>query len=200
MRDKLAELIGEVLLWEDGTIYDLCKKAADRLIANGVTFSSSGIDCPECNGNGWITVMNGDKNDYCGVDNIPCQRCNGTGKIAPLKIEVFATTCIDPVDRNYLLKEIHNAGGTGALPDTWANGWDKGIDEAYDIVSKAPTIESEPIKHGRWIGTSDGYADGEPVYDVWECSECGYDADGADEKPSWKRCPECGAIMDGDIT
>ena len=63
-------------------------------------------------------------------------------------------------------------------------------------VEKAPTIEAEPVKHGRWIGTADGYADGELVYDIWECSECGYDADGADEKPNWNYCPNCGCKMD----
>lgn len=31
-----------------------------------------------------------------------------------------------------------------------------------------------PVRHGRWIGLEyDGYADGAPVYDLWECSECG---------------------------
>lgn len=58
-------------------------------------------------------------------------------------------------------------------------------------------IEVAPVVHGEWVGTADGYADGELVYDMWECSECGYDADGADEKPSWNCCPNCGAKMDG---
>lgn len=58
-------------------------------------------------------------------------------------------------------------------------------------------VEYAPVAHGRWVGTADGYADGELVYDMWECSECGYDADGADEKPDWNYCPNCGAKMDG---
>ena len=66
----------------------------------------------------------------------------------------------------------------------------------YDIIDKCPTIEAEPVRHGRWEGTADGYWNGELVYDIWNCSECGFDADGADERPDWKYCPNCGAKMD----
>lgn len=69
---------------------------------------------------------------------------------------------------------------------------------AADIVKAAPAVDAVPVVHGQWVGTADGYADGELVYDIWECSECGYDADGADEKPDWNYCPVCGAKMDGD--
>lgn len=37
------------------------------------------IACPECKGKGYITVMTGDRNDYCGTNNITCQLCYGTG-------------------------------------------------------------------------------------------------------------------------
>ena len=65
------------------------------------------------------------------------------------------------------------------------------------IAEKQPTAEVEPVVHGQWEGTADGYAGGELVYDMWSCSECGFDADGAEEKPEWKFCPNCGARMDG---
>lgn len=46
---------------------------------------------------------------------------------------------------------------------------------------------------GEWIGTEyDGYADGVPVYDVYECSVCGNEYHG-DEPPS--HCPDCGAKL-----
>lgn len=61
-----------------------------------------------------------------------------------------------------------------------------------------PSADVVPVVHGRWQGTADGYADGELVYDMWECSVCGFDADGAEEKPCWDFCPNCGARMDGD--
>ncbi len=55
------------------------------------------------------------------------------------------------------------------------------IDQAIDYE---PAADVAPVVHGSWDGTADGYADGELVYDMWNCSVCGFDADGADEKPA----------------
>ena len=55
-------------------------------------------------------------------------------------------------------------------------------------IALAPTVE-ESI--GRWIGIANGYADGNPVYDEWECSNCGYIYED-DEPPKWNYCPKCG--------
>lgn len=71
-----------------------------------------------------------------------------------------------------------------------------------EIISQAPTIEAEPVRHGYWIGTEfDGYADGAPVYDEYECSVCG-DTVGASyfngiKFTMFRFCPNCGARMDG---
>ena len=45
----------------------------------------------------------------------------------------------------------------------------------------------------------DGYADGSPVWDKWECSECGYEHNG-DEESLTAFCPDCGRKMDVKIT
>ena len=37
------------------------------------------IACPDCKGNGYRTVITGDRNDYCGVANEMCPTCKGTG-------------------------------------------------------------------------------------------------------------------------
>ena len=56
---------------------------------------------------------------------------------------------------------------------------------------------ADPVEHGKWIGTQwDGYADGNPVYDEWECSVCGYVFAG--NEAIWRYCPNCGAKMDGE--
>lgn len=66
-----------------------------------------------------------------------------------------------------------------------------------DDIYNAPTIDAEPVRHGYWIGIEyDGYADGCPVYDLWECSECGLEHKGEDT-PSY--CPNCGAKMDLEV-
>lgn len=52
--------------------------------------------------------------------------------------------------------------------------------------------------HGEWIGTEyDGYADGNPVYDKWECSKCHEEFSCEGEPPPYNYCPNCGAKMDG---
>lgn len=64
-------------------------------------------------------------------------------------------------------------------------------------IKNAPTIEAEPIRHARWIPTEyDAYADGAPVWDKWECSECGHEHSG-EENTLTAFCPDCGARMDG---
>ena len=63
--------------------------------------------------------------------------------------------------------------------------------EIADIVSELPTVESRP--KGEWIGIGyDGYADGNPVYDEWECSNCGNEIKTEDTPPY---CEICGADM-----
>lgn len=65
--------------------------------------------------------------------------------------------------------------------------------ESYGVVNKLinqlPTIEAEPIKHGRWIEERSG-----KVLDLvkYHCSECG-------RWQTWSNfpyCPNCGAKMD----
>ena len=58
--------------------------------------------------------------------------------------------------------------------------------------------ETRPTAH--WDGESDGYADGNPVYDVWNCSACGHCIDDGTDDPELlpKFCPNCGARMVND--
>ena len=66
--------------------------------------------------------------------------------------------------------------------------------QAIDRIGKL-----EPVRHGRWQGEGDGYADGYPVMNVWYCSECGYCIDVGTDDPSFLPiyCTHCGAKMDG---
>lgn len=53
------------------------------------------------------------------------------------------------------------------------------------------------VVHAEWVGTEyDGYADGYPVYDKWECSHCHEEFSSEGEPPQYNYCPECGAKMD----
>ena len=65
-------------------------------------------------------------------------------------------------------------------------------------VSRAKAVDAVEVVHGRWIPLEyDGYADGNPVWDLWECSECREEHSG-DEDTLTPYCPNCGAKMDGD--
>ena len=52
------------------------------------------------------------------------------------------------------------------------------IVELCNMLAALPAVDAAPVVHGEWIGESDGYADGELVYDVWNCPNCGAKMDG----------------------
>ena len=65
-------------------------------------------------------------------------------------------------------------------------------------ILNIPAADVADVRHGRWDGEGDGYADGEIVIDVWYCSECGYCIDDGTDDPNIlpNYCPNCGALMD----
>ena len=70
---------------------------------------------------------------------------------------------------------------------------------AVSDIENIPAADVAPVVHGRWIGLEyDGYADGCPVYDLWECSECGEEVRGEDVPDTHPWCHGCGARMDGE--
>lgn len=70
---------------------------------------------------------------------------------------------------------------------------------ARELIDEQPTIEAEPVRHGRWIKMT-GMMPPE-YHGHYECSECHWHMKGL--RSSWTReeeltyCPNCGAIMDG---
>lgn len=64
-----------------------------------------------------------------------------------------------------------------------------------EFIDNQPTIEAKPVRHGRWIPIEyDSYADGNPVWDKFECSECGHEHSG-EEDTLTAFCPDCGSEM-----
>ena len=65
-------------------------------------------------------------------------------------------------------------------------------------LSALRPVSRERMKkmRGEWMGSADGYADGELVYDTWECSHCGYVIDEEDDPDMLPQfCPKCCSIM-----
>ena len=56
---------------------------------------------------------------------------------------------------------------------------------AIDMLKKAPTVDAEPVRHGRLIN----------AHPYGECSCCGVLIDSRDR---FRYCPHCGAKLDGD--
>ena len=72
-------------------------------------------------------------------------------------------------------------------------------EDLEDLIGTFPAADVAPVVHGHWVGLEyDGYADGFPVYDLWECSECGNEERGEDVPETHPFCNWCGARMDGD--
>lgn len=68
--------------------------------------------------------------------------------------------------------------------DKFFKNEDRVLYDLTSLVSMLPTIEADPVKHGRWIA---GY----------RCSLCGEDLSSwADAYYETNYCPNCGAKMD----
>lgn len=61
------------------------------------------------------------------------------------------------------------------------------------VLIQAPTVEAEPVRHGKWIEHKYAEEHGGQMISNWECSECN-----TWFKSTKKYCGECGAKMDGD--
>lgn len=70
--------------------------------------------------------------------------------------------------------------------------------DAMDYIDDAPTIDAQPVKHGKWIPMDEYCA---------KCSVCGWwqktngkccTGDANIHRVAYKYCTACGAKMDGD--
>ena len=64
------------------------------------------------------------------------------------------------------------------------------INELYDILEHMPTIDAEPVKHGKWIDEAEDWRN---QIEWFKCSQCDFPTSTA-----YKYCPNCGARMDGE--
>lgn len=57
-------------------------------------------------------------------------------------------------------------------------------------LKKQPTVDAEPVRHGKWKPVSE---DWRHQIEWWKCSECGFAT-----YTDYTYCPQCGAKMDGE--
>lgn len=86
--------------------------------------------------------------------------------------------------RKLMISSVQSSVGAEIRPIAYA--FEKGIAALEKQIPKLPII----------IG--DGYADGEMVYDEWECPSCGsvYEI----YSHEYKYCPNCGQAIDWEVT
>lgn len=63
-------------------------------------------------------------------------------------------------------------------------------------IENAPTVDAEPVRHGRWIDHGDYITTAYGSLDIKVCSNCNAEVtlDGYDYY-----CPNCGALMDAEV-
>lgn len=83
------------------------------------------------------------------------------------------------IDANALKAKLKIGTNTATYSD-YCNGYCDARQVDLDAIDAAPTIEAEPVRHGRW--ECGGF-----------CSECGLD----NEERKTPYCPHCGVRMDG---
>ena len=91
------------------------------------------------------------------------------------------------IERERLISVMDSAAGLCDLMKRYSRA--ETIRMVKDLVQTAPTVEAEPVKHGRWIfGDTMGHS--------WQkCSECCVSQSG--QTATFSYCPNCGAKMDG---
>lgn len=88
---------------------------------------------------------------------------------------------VELIDANALYSKLVRKTIINFKPfDTWFSGYAHAMAEVEELINDAPVIY--PIKHGKWIDSSNG----------WMCTSCEMDT-----SKDWNYCPNCGARMDG---
>ena len=98
------------------------------------------------------------------------------------------------IDADALKKSIEELKRSPWFNSVLNLSWHAGIKEAVEVVErlcidKAPTIEAEPVRHGKWrfVNCVTGLR--------CQCSECLHWVDAGTDR---NYCPNCGADMRGE--
>lgn len=66
------------------------------------------------------------------------------------------------------------------------------------MIRSMPTVDAEPVRHGRWIAMQEDY--GDVYYVCSECNEAWFLSDGTPVDNNMHYCTRCGARMIGGET
>ena len=91
----------------------------------------------------------------------------------------------DLISREALIADIKRVYCTGCNDYHGVRCRACGTGDALDMVDDAPSVDAEPVRHGRWIVQDD-------TFTRFICSECGTN----NQDGVGNYCPYCGAKMD----
>lgn len=69
------------------------------------------------------------------------------------------------------------------------------INNIREAVKQLPSVDIPPAEPREVLYSGDGYADGEMVYDMAECMNCGREFEYDDETWGCNFCPDCGQAL-----
>jgi rubrerythrin len=131
-------------------------------------------------------------------DNAVCYLTSEDNELIESAIEALEQEpCEDAISRKEALEALEQEE-----PLVWCDGADEIA--AYnqwssdvDTIKNIPSVQPKP-KTGHWEPMwYGGYADGCPVWEEWDCSECGYEHNGLEDTLT-NYCPNCGAKMESE--
>ena len=73
----------------------------------------------------------------------------------------------------------------------YGEGYNRALEDAAELVNLMPTIDAQPVRHGRWELKMLPFGGGDKVR-AYLCTECDRYAN-----MKFDFCPNCGAKMDG---
>lgn len=100
------------------------------------------------------------------------------------------------IDAGLLKQAMYNRAFETDGDTIWMSGCWVRYKAIERVISEQPTVETEPVKHGKWKWLSCTY-DRVPCEKEYLCSECNHKTvTHGDGLPWEKYCPNCGARMD----
>lgn len=105
------------------------------------------------------------------------------------------------IDADVIKKKMEPCKNIAESITDYEQGYLDSRNVMIDMIGNSPTIEAEPVLHGRWQWAN-GY-----IGTMAECSVCGLSPMGfyslpinqIGRLPEYKYCPHCGAKMDGGL-
>lgn len=74
----------------------------------------------------------------------------------------------DYIRRKSAYNKLNDIGGCGANPESWADGWDKAINEAISIIEKIPSEDVVPVVRCKDCKYCSSYYDSDRYCDMFD--------------------------------